>query len=130
MGKIIIGILFIIGGLSGEFVLRGTNSSGTLAVVGVILIIVGFFQMSKGNVDSIKVKPAGPKKPFNSVENPLQTINFKAYDINTKHYIGKILEVNVAEKTLKIKNDFGNELIKKFYEINVLEEELEKKKNI
>jgi hypothetical protein len=127
MGKIIIGILFIIGGLSGEFVLRGTNSGGALAVLGVILIILGFVQISKsagkGDVD-YQLKPAGPKKPFSSVATPLQTINFKAYDINTKHYIGKILEVNIAEKTIKIKDDFGKELINKFDEIEILDDEL------
>ena len=128
MGKIIIGILFIIGGLSGEFVLRGTESGEALAVVGVILIVIGVVQMArsdrKGGVDSIEVKPAGTKNAFDSIENPSQTINFKAYDINSKHYIGKIVQVNETEKTLTIKNDFGKEQIKEFSEIEILEEEL------
>lgn len=34
MRSIIIGVLFLIGGLSGGLVLRGTGSSGALALVG------------------------------------------------------------------------------------------------
>jgi hypothetical protein len=45
MWNILIGILFIIGGLSGQFALRGTDSSGGLAVVGVLLLIWGIFQV-------------------------------------------------------------------------------------
>ena len=45
MGKIIVGILFIIGGASGEFVLRGTNSPEALIVVGFILVIIGIVQI-------------------------------------------------------------------------------------
>jgi len=41
---IIVGILFIIGGLSGEIVLIGTNSGVALAVVGVILVLYGLFR--------------------------------------------------------------------------------------
>jgi hypothetical protein len=43
--NIIIGIIFIIGGLSGRVVLLGTQSSGALTVVGVGLVIWGVVQM-------------------------------------------------------------------------------------
>ncbi len=45
MANIIIGILFIIGGLSGQFTLVGTNSSGGLVVVGFLLVGWGIFKM-------------------------------------------------------------------------------------
>lgn len=41
---IIIGIVFIVGGAAGVLVLRGTNSGGALAVVGVILIIYNIYK--------------------------------------------------------------------------------------
>jgi hypothetical protein len=41
---IIIGVIFIIGGLSGELALIGTNSGVALAVVGVILVLYGLFR--------------------------------------------------------------------------------------
>jgi hypothetical protein len=43
--NIIIGVLFIIGGLSGRFALFGTQSSGALTVVGVGLVIWGVIQV-------------------------------------------------------------------------------------
>ncbi len=45
MINIILGILFIIGGLSGEFVLIGTDSGEALAAVGGALIIWGIIQI-------------------------------------------------------------------------------------
>ena len=47
MVNIIIGIIFIIGGLSGSLVLRGTNSSGGLVVVGIGLVIWGIIKTVK-----------------------------------------------------------------------------------
>ncbi len=45
MVSIIIGIVFIIGGLSGTMAIRGTNSTGSLAILGVGLILWGIFKM-------------------------------------------------------------------------------------
>lgn len=50
MRSLIIGIIFIIGGLQGELVLRGTESSTGIIVVGGILVLIGlasFFGGSK-----------------------------------------------------------------------------------
>lgn len=47
MGNLLVGILFIIGGLSGEFVLIGTNSGGLLAVLGFGLVIKGIYDMTR-----------------------------------------------------------------------------------
>ena len=44
--NIIIGIVFIIGGLTGHLVLIGTQSGMGLAAVGAVLVLVGFFRMS------------------------------------------------------------------------------------
>ena len=49
MRTIITGVLFLIGGLSGGLVLRGTGSSGALAVVGVVMIVIGIVQVSSGS---------------------------------------------------------------------------------
>jgi hypothetical protein len=46
IGNILIGAVMVIGGASGSLVLKGTNSSGALAVFGVVLIIVGVVRMS------------------------------------------------------------------------------------
>jgi hypothetical protein len=46
--NILIGVFFVIGGLSGSLVLRGTGSSGALAVVGLVLIVLGVVQLGRG----------------------------------------------------------------------------------
>ena len=43
--NIIIGIVFIIGGLTGNLALIGTNSGPALAVLGVVLVIWGVVRM-------------------------------------------------------------------------------------
>jgi uncharacterized membrane protein YfcA len=45
MWNILLGILFIIGGLSGNFVLRGTDNSELLVLIGVALAIYGGYQV-------------------------------------------------------------------------------------
>ena len=47
MYNIIIGIVFLVGGLSGRLALLGTNSSSALAGVGIGLIVWGSFQEYK-----------------------------------------------------------------------------------
>lgn len=70
MWNIGLGILFVIGGLSGSMVLRGTNSSGGLAVVGLALIGWGIFQMTekKGARRPRRTSPA-PVRPVNRPRN-------------------------------------------------------------
>jgi hypothetical protein len=51
MGNILFGIAFIIGGASGSCVLRGTNSSGALIVIGVGLCIWGIIQVVRNKGD-------------------------------------------------------------------------------
>lgn len=48
MWNIIIGIGFIIGGLTGKLALFGTNSPTALAVLGGILLVWGIVQVSRG----------------------------------------------------------------------------------
>ncbi len=45
LGNIIIGVIFIGGGLSGELALLGTDSGGALALVGGGLVAWGVYQM-------------------------------------------------------------------------------------
>ena len=47
MFRIILGIVFIIGGLSGQLVLVGTHSGPALAVVGGIMVVLGVVQFSR-----------------------------------------------------------------------------------
>jgi hypothetical protein len=44
--NIIIGLVFIVGGLSGKLAMRGTQSGGALAVVGVFLLGLGAFRLA------------------------------------------------------------------------------------
>jgi hypothetical protein len=45
MLNILIGIVFIIGGLTGNLAFIGTNSGGLLAAVGFVLVIWGGYRM-------------------------------------------------------------------------------------
>ncbi len=45
ISNIIIGGVFIVGGLSGNLALIGTHSGGALAVVGAILVVLGIVRM-------------------------------------------------------------------------------------
>ena len=46
--NIILGVVFIAGGLSGKLVLLGTHSGGALAVFGLVLIVLGIYRLSRG----------------------------------------------------------------------------------
>lgn len=52
MVSIILGIIFIIGGLSGNMALRGTGSGGALAVVGGLMVAWGVFKMVRAQGES------------------------------------------------------------------------------
>ncbi len=59
MWNILIGIVFIIGGLSGQLTIRGTSSSGGLAILGAGLMIWGIIQMaSSKKSDDARMTPA------------------------------------------------------------------------
>ncbi len=45
MVKIILGVVFIVGGLSGKLVLIGTHSGVALAAFGMVMIVWGIFQV-------------------------------------------------------------------------------------
>jgi hypothetical protein len=45
--NIIIGVVFVIGGLSGGMVLKGTQSGGGLAILGAILILFGLYRVTR-----------------------------------------------------------------------------------
>lgn len=47
MSSVIIGLIFIAGGLSGQLALVGTNSGTALAVVGVLLVGRGIYRIRK-----------------------------------------------------------------------------------
>jgi hypothetical protein len=47
MSSIVIGLVFIVGGLSGNLALIGTNSGIALAVVGVLLVGRGIYRIRK-----------------------------------------------------------------------------------
>ena len=45
--NIVIGGVFIVGGLTGNLALRGTESGHALAAVGGLLVVVGIFRLVK-----------------------------------------------------------------------------------
>ncbi len=47
MSSLIIGVIFIVGGLSGQLALVGTNSGTALAVVGALLVGRGIYRIRK-----------------------------------------------------------------------------------
>lgn len=47
IANIIIGLVFIVGGLTGGMTLRGTNSSLGLAAVGGVLVALGVYRMAR-----------------------------------------------------------------------------------
>lgn len=47
MLNIVIGGLMIISGLGGAAVLRGTNSSGALVLLGIGLVVLGLFRVTR-----------------------------------------------------------------------------------
>ena len=51
MVNIIIGIVFVIGGLSGKLVLIGTESGVALAVLGGVMALWGVFRMVSGGAE-------------------------------------------------------------------------------
>lgn len=57
MGKVIWGIIWIIAGLSGQFVLIGTNSSAALVVGGIGLVIWDIAQMGTTEETATQVEP-------------------------------------------------------------------------
>ena len=57
MWKIIIGVIFIVGGLGGTMVLRFTNSSEALVVVGIGILIWGLVEVSRGSRKSSSTRP-------------------------------------------------------------------------
>lgn len=74
MISILLGIFAIIGGLTGSFVLRGTDSSGALIVVGVVMIGRGIYQLAKRGGSSHA--PAAPTREQTDYEREIQ----EAYD--------------------------------------------------
>jgi hypothetical protein len=63
MIKIIIGVVFIIGGLSGKMVLIGTNSGGALAAFGAVLIVWGVINLVRRKQRSGNNQPPPPTTP-------------------------------------------------------------------
>ena len=45
--NIVIGVIFIIGGLTGRLALIGTHNGPALAVVGLVLVVVGVVRMAR-----------------------------------------------------------------------------------
>ena len=54
MSSIIIGVIFIAGGLSGKLALIGTNSGMALAVVGVLLVGRGIYRIRKQKAQQLQ----------------------------------------------------------------------------
>ena len=109
MWNIIIGIAFIIGGLSGHFVLRGTNSSVGLVIFGVILVIAGIFKISKATDDTVEIV----KK-----EEEVKVIDEKMVVYNKSHEsLGILKELEIETRIIvDFSSDFG-----RFYQVKLAE---------
>lgn len=57
--------------------------------------------------------------PFIELENPKVSIGQNAYDKDKNIYLGKIVELNLEDKTCVIKTDFGKEKIRSMNDILV-----------
>lgn len=103
MGKRIIGILLSIGlivaGLSGQFVLRGTNSSTALVVAGIIWLIIdiiGIIKEKNANEGAAEAQFAAPQQVEDEADN-LSVEEWQAYFRNLlqTHFPGYSLKENV-----------------------------------
>jgi hypothetical protein len=63
MIKIIIGVVFIIGGLSGNLVLIGTNSGAALAGLGAVMVAWGIFNLARRRQSSAGNNQPPPSPP-------------------------------------------------------------------
>ncbi len=61
MWNILIGAVFIVGGLSGTMVMRGTESGIALAALGGAILLFGIYQMSTESKEDAKMAPR-PRK--------------------------------------------------------------------
>jgi hypothetical protein len=64
LGYIIVGILFILGGASGEFVLKGTDSGGLLVLVGFGMVGFGAYRLANPQVQCRLCLATMPKSEF------------------------------------------------------------------
>jgi len=108
MGNVFIGIFFIIGGLSGEFVLRGTNSSALLVVVGIGLVIWGIYKLNTGDVvtssenandfTGFEQPPArkeiGKVALLSSLDNQQDMVGSIVYHPQDQSYIGELASIS------------------------------------
>jgi len=46
--SIIIGVVFVVAGLTGHLAMRGTHNGGQLAVLGGIIIVIGIIRVARG----------------------------------------------------------------------------------
>jgi uncharacterized membrane protein YfcA len=58
MLNIIMGLIFVIGGLSGKLALRGFNSPELLAAIGAVLIVWGIAQVRRKRRIEIETRPS------------------------------------------------------------------------
>jgi hypothetical protein len=72
MRKILFGVFFVLGGMSGYLVLRGTHSSKALMVVGVIFIVWGLLQIRSAEVAERRANVLGgePRPPEPRMDRP------------------------------------------------------------
>ena len=74
MGNIVIGLIFIVGGLSGTLALIGTNSGTALAVVGVLLLGRGVWRIPQtarpAGAVTMESQGRSPLRPCSSARSP------------------------------------------------------------
>jgi len=128
MSNILWGALFVIGGLSGRLVLRGTNSSKALIFVGIGLIILGLFRvLSRNKNENIKTVEVDESLTREKLDSPCSIIikrksNFvgalNSYTMYLNNQpIGKLKNGSIIESETNYKKNIlsFSEMPKKFY---------------
>jgi hypothetical protein len=107
MWNIIIGIVFIVGGLSGKLVLRGTNSSMALVVVGFILVAVGIYRLTNKEEDENVVEA---KKEECKVNEEKMIVYNKTHES-----LGILVELEIGTKlSIDFRGEYG-----RFYQVEL-----------
>ncbi len=72
MLNIIMGLVFVIGGLSGKLALRGLNSPELLAAIGAVMIVWGIMQVRRRYVREAETRPTADTGYSGPPEEPTQ----------------------------------------------------------
>jgi hypothetical protein len=95
MRSILTGLLFLVSGLMGTHVLRGTNSSGALVVVGLILMVVGTLsvasRVNEGAQDGITADDERDAEQYAEYVRARDALAKKTLEVKRKEELERLL---------------------------------------